>query len=363
MRNGKRGFVIVAGGAGFLGSHLCDALLAEGAEVLCVDSFLTGRRDNLRHLERDPRFDLLEADIIEPLPARLAARCAGVDAVLNLACAASPPHYQADPEHTLLTCVLGTRNLLRLAEAAGARFLLASTSEVYGDPDVHPQIESYRGHVNPIGPRACYDEGKRAAETLAFDFARAGRAEVRVARIFNTYGPRMRSDDGRVVSNVITQALAGSDITVHGDGSQTRSFCYVDDLMEGLLRLLALGERMPGPVNLGNPAELAIRELVERVLTLTGSRSAIVRRPLPVDDPRRRRPDITLARRLLGWSPRVPLEEGLRATIAWFAGEAEPRHAFPLPANDDGRPPGEASRRSLRPGLEQIAEGWNRPGA
>lgn len=337
MRNGKHKVILIAGGAGFLGSHLCDALLADGAEVICLDNFRTGRKQNLRHLEHEPRFDLIEADIIDPLPSILARR-RRLDAICNLACAASPPHYQADPEHTLMTCVLGTRNLLQLAEAKGARFLLASTSEIYGDPEIHPQAESYWGHVNPTGPRACYDEGKRAAETLSFDYARAGRAEVRVARIFNTYGPRMRADDGRVVSNVITQALAGDDITIHGDGSQTRSFCHAEDLIEGLVRLLALDARVPSAVNLGNPTELTVLELAKRVLAMTGSRSAVVRRPLPVDDPRRRRPDITLARQLLGWSPRVTLEAGLASTIAWFAQEAQ--LALPLrpAANDDGRP-------------------------
>jgi UDP-glucuronate decarboxylase len=336
VRNGSQSTVVVAGGAGFLGSHLCDALLAEGARVLCVDSFLTGRRLNIGHIERDPRFELFECDVCDPLPVALQRRAGRIDAVLNLACAASPPHYQADPEHTLMTCVLGTRNLLRLAEQAGARFLLASTSEVYGDPEIHPQTEAYRGCVNPIGPRACYDEGKRAAETLAFDYLRAGRVAVRVARIFNTYGPRMRADDGRVVSNVVTQALAGRDITIYGDGGQTRSFCYVDDLVSGLLRLLALDPQPPGPVNLGNPEELRVSELVERVLMLTRSRSAVVRRPLPVDDPRRRRPDITLAKRLLGWQPRTGLVAGLKATIGWF--EQEARWVQPAPAaNDDGR--------------------------
>jgi len=322
LKNGKTRHVVVAGGAGFLGSHLCDALLAEGAHVVCVDSFLTGRRENLRHLAREPRFDFFEADVTEPLPARVGARHLRADAVFNLACAASPPQYQADPEHTMLTNVLGTRNLLRLAEASGARFLQASTSEVYGDPESHPQSEAYWGNVNCTGPRACYDEGKRAAEALAFDFARAGRAEVRVARIFNTYGPRMRADDGRVVSNVVTQALAGDDITVYGEGRQTRSFCYASDMVEGLLRLAAHEGRQPGPVNLGNPNELTVGDLVQRVVALTESRSAVVNRPLPEDDPRRRRPDIARAAALLGWAPRTPLEAGLRATIAWFAEEA-----------------------------------------
>jgi UDP-glucuronate decarboxylase len=323
MKNGKSRHVLVAGGAGFLGSHLCDALHGEGAHVICLDSFRTGRKQNLRHLERDARFDLVEADIIHPLPPALRAGRVKLDRIFNLACAASPPHYQADPEHTLLTSVVGTQSLLTLAEAKEARFLQASTSEIYGDPEVHPQPESYWGNVNPTGPRACYDEGKRAAETLAFDFVRAGRADVRVARIFNTYGPRMRADDGRVVSNTICQALAGDDITVYGDGSQTRSFCYVADLIDGLMRLMAHDGPLPGAVNLGNPTELTIDELVTKVVALTGSRSTVVTRPLPIDDPRRRRPDIARAKKLLGWMPRTPLDTGLKATIAWFAEEME----------------------------------------
>jgi UDP-glucuronate decarboxylase len=323
MRNGKSKLVLVAGGAGFLGSHLCDALLAEGAHVIALDNFITGRKSNLRHLERDPRFDVIDADIIHQLPARLRSGRVKIDQIFNLACAASPPHYQADPEHTMLTSVMGTHNLLTYAEKVRARFFLASTSEIYGDPEVHPQTETYWGNVNPTGPRACYDEGKRAAETLTFDFERAGRAEVRVARIFNTYGPRMRADDGRVVSNVICQALSGDDITVYGDGSQTRSFCYVSDLVEGFLRLMAFEGQLPGAVNLGNPNELTVGDLVKRVIAMTGSRSAVVRRPLPVDDPRRRRPDITRATKLLGWQPRTNLEAGLKSTVAWFADEQE----------------------------------------
>jgi UDP-glucuronate decarboxylase len=323
MENGKSRRVLVAGGAGFLGSYLCDALLAEGLRVICLDNFRTGSKQNLRHLERDGRFDVIEADIIHPLPAQLRSGRLKIDQVFNLACPASPPHYQSDPEHTLLTSVVGTHSLLTLAEKNGARFLQASTSEVYGDPDVHPQPETYWGNVNPTGPRACYDEGKRAAETLVFDFERAARVEVRVARIFNTYGPRMRADDGRVVSNVICQALAGDDITVYGDGRQTRSFCYVDDMIDGLMRLMAYDGQLPGAVNLGNPTEFHINELVAKVLGVTGSRSAVVTRPLPVDDPRRRRPDITRAKKLLGWSPRTPLDTGLKPTIAWFADEVE----------------------------------------
>jgi len=321
MKNGKSKLVLVAGGAGFLGSHLCDALLSEGAHVVALDNFQTGRKQNLRHLEREPRFDLIDSDIIKPLPARLRSKKIKIDEVFNLACAASPPHYQADPEHTMLTSVVGTHNLLTFAEATGARFFLASTSEIYGDPEVHPQKESYWGNVNPTGPRACYDEGKRAAETLTFDFNRAGRVDVRVARIFNTYGPRMRADDGRVVSNVICQALAGDDITIYGDGSQTRSFCYVSDLVDGFMRLMAYKGPFPGAVNLGNPNELTVGDLARKVLAMTGSTSRIVSRPLPVDDPRRRRPDITLAKKLLGWSPKTSLDVGLRETIAWFSGE------------------------------------------
>ncbi|MBY0297459.1 MAG: SDR family oxidoreductase [Methylobacterium sp.] len=323
MEHRKSSLVLVAGGAGFLGSHLCDVLLARGDRVICLDSFATGRRRNLRHLDREPRFEVVEHDIVRPLPAPL--RRQKFDRIYNLACAASPPHYQADPEHTLLTSVLGTHRLLMTAEAAGARLLQASTSEVYGDPEVHPQPEGYWGHVNPTGPRACYDEGKRAAETLCYDYARAGRVAVRVARIFNTYGPRMRADDGRVVSNVVCQALSGDDITVYGDGSQTRSFCYASDLVDGLVRLMEHDTTTLAfaPVNLGNPAELTVANLVARVLAMTGSRSAVVHRPLPVDDPRRRRPDITRASDVLGWSPRVPLEQGLKATVHWFADEAE----------------------------------------
>ncbi|MBJ6123967.1 UDP-glucuronic acid decarboxylase family protein [Microvirga splendida] len=321
MKNGKSKHVLVAGGAGFLGSHLCDALLSEGAHVVVLDNFQTGRKQNLRHLEREPRFDLIDSDIIKPLPARLRSKRVKFDEVFNLACAASPPHYQADPEHTMLTSVVGTHNLLTFAEAIGARFFLASTSEIYGDPEVHPQPESYWGNVNPTGPRACYDEGKRAAETLTFDFDRSGRADVRVARIFNTYGPRMRADDGRVVSNVICQALAGEDITVYGDGSQTRSFCYVSDLVDGFLRLMAYKGPFPGAVNLGNPVELTVGDLAEKVMAMTGSSSRVVTRPLPVDDPRRRRPDITRAKQLLGWSPRTSLDAGLKSTIAWFSDE------------------------------------------
>jgi UDP-glucuronate decarboxylase len=329
VRNVPSTTALVAGGAGFIGSHLVEALLAEGAHVVCLDSYLTGRRQNLRHLEREPRFDFIEADIVDPLPAAVVR--GRFTRIFNLACAASPPHYQADPEHTMLTNVVGTRNLLRIAEDQGARFLLTSTSEVYGDPEQHPQREAYRGWVSCTGPRACYDEGKRAAETLTFDYQRAGRADVRVARIFNTYGPRMRPDDGRVVSNVLCQALAGDDVTVYGDGSQTRSFCYVSDLVDGLIRLMASGID-DGPVNLGNPNELTVADLVQRVLRMTGSLSRVVHRPLPVDDPRRRRPDISRARERLGWEPKVSLQHGLEATAAWFADE-QARQVRPAPAS------------------------------
>jgi UDP-glucuronate decarboxylase len=331
MPNGQQQEVLVAGGGGFLGSHLCERLIERGARVICLDNFRTGERANLRRLTREPGFELVEADIIDPLPARLLRR--RFDRIYNLACAASPPLYQADPEHTMLTSVLGTQRLLRLAEARGARLLLSSTSEVYGDPDFHPQAESYWGHVNCTGPRACYDEGKRAAETLCFDYDRLGRADVRVARIFNTYGPRLRASDGRVVSNIISQALAGDDITVFGDGAQTRSFCYVADLVEGLVRLMEFEGTQPGPINLGNPVERSILELVDLVLAITGSTSEVVHQPLPVDDPRRRRPDIGKAADLLAWRPRTSLVQGLRETVSWF--ESEARHVL---AGHDDRP-------------------------
>lgn len=316
--------VLVAGGAGFLGSHLCERLVADGHHVVCIDNLQTGDRANLRRLDKHPNFELIRHDIVEELPRRLATR--RFTRIYNLACAASPPLYQLDPEHTMLTSVLGTDRLLRLAERHGARFLQTSTSEVYGDPEQHPQREDYWGHVHCTGPRACYDEGKRAAEALCFDFDRMDRAEVRVARIFNTYGPRLNAEDGRVVSNLVSQALAGEDITVYGDGEQTRSFCYVDDMIDGLIRLMELGGAQPGPVNLGNPVELTVNELVEKVLALTGSSSQVIRRPLPVDDPKRRRPDIAKAEAVLGWRPSTSLENGLRATIDWFEAKSrEPR--------------------------------------
>ena len=310
---------LVAGGAGFIGSNLIDRLLGEGAEVVCLDNLQTGRAANLDHLADHGSFSFVQADVIDELPAEVQSD--RFTHIYNLACAASPPRYQEDPEHTMLTSVLGTRNLLRLAEAQGARFLLASTSEVYGDPDVHPQAEDYRGLVSCTGPRACYDEGKRAAETLTFDFARHGRADVRVIRIFNTYGPRMDPDDGRVVSNVICQALAGEPITIYGDGSQTRSFCYVSDLVDGIERMMAHEGPDNGPVNLGNPHELTVCDLVERVMKITGSRSEVTYLPLPEDDPRRRKPNIGRAQALLEWEPLVSLQEGLEATTAYFAEE------------------------------------------
>ncbi|HWK65013.1 MAG TPA: UDP-glucuronic acid decarboxylase family protein [Rhizobiaceae bacterium] len=313
---------IVAGGAGFLGSHLCERLLRKGHRVICVDNFLTGAAGNLETLRNDARFSLTERDICRPLDIR-----ARIDEVYNLACAASPPRYQADPIHTMRTCVLGTLNLLELAERNNARFVQASTSEVYGDPEQHPQREDYWGNVNCTGPRACYDEGKRAAETLCFDFLREGRADIRVARIFNTYGPRMQRDDGRIVSNLIVQALAGKPLTVYGDGSQTRSFCYVSDLVGGLLALMEVDRNPAVPINLGNPREFTINELAELVVKATGSRSGISFLPLPEDDPQRRRPDISLARQLLGWEPSVPLEEGLLTTIRYFKRQTADRRA------------------------------------
>ena len=320
---------LVTGGAGFIGSNLCERLLGEGAHVICVDNFQTGRAENLRSFDHDPGFEFVEHDVIDNLPQWLRGGRTKFTHIYHLACAASPPHYQADPEHTMLTSVVGTRNLLRLAEETGARLLLTSTSEVYGDPEIHPQTEDYRGSVSCTGPRACYDEGKRAAETLAFDFLRARRADVRVARIFNTYGPRMRCDDGRVVSNVVCQALSGEDITIYGDGSQTRSFCFVTDMVEALNRLIDSERAVGMPVNLGNPNELTVKRLVDMVVAMTGTDSAVVYQQLPQDDPRRRKPDISRARDLLGWEPRVDLEPGLEATIAWFEHEQN-RIAAPM---------------------------------
>jgi UDP-glucuronate decarboxylase len=321
--------ILVTGGAGFIGSNLCERLVGEGARVICLDNLLTGRTENLRTLERESRFEFVHHDVTHSLPQWLRGGRIALSRIYHLACAASPPHYQADPEHTMLTNVLGTRNLLRLAEESGSRLLLTSTSEVYGDPEVHPQTEDYRGWVSCTGPRACYDEGKRAAETLAFDFLRARRADVRVARLFNTYGPRMRCDDGRVVSNIVCQALSDDDITIYGDGSQTRSFCFVADMLEGLTRLMDSDLAVGMPVNLGNPRELSVNALAEMVIAMTGSHSRVVTRPLPQDDPRRRKPDISRAVALLNWRPTVDLEQGLKATVAWFADEAN-RVALPL---------------------------------
>lgn len=302
---------LVTGGAGFLGSHLCDALIRRGDDVLCVDNFHTGTRTNIASLLGHPRFALRQHDVTLPLDVE-------VDCIYNLACPASPLQYQHDPVRTTRTCVLGAMNMLALAERRGARILQASTSEVYGDPEVHPQPESYCGRVDPISLRSCYTEGKRCAETLFFDYRRQHALQIKVVRIFNTYGPRMAVDDGRVVSNFIVQALRGEDLTLYGDGSQTRAFCHVDDLVAGLLAAMDTPAAFTGPVNLGNPVELSMRELAERVLQLSGSASRIVHHPLPPDDPKLRRPDIGLAARALGWQPKVALDEGLRQTIAYF---------------------------------------------
>ena len=303
--------VLVTGGAGFLGSHLCEVLVEEGADVLCLDNFYTGSRANVQHLLGKPNFELLRHDVTFPLYIE-------VDEVYNLACPASPIHYQHDPVQTTKTSVHGAINMLGLAKRTGAKILQASTSEVYGDPEEHPQPEHYWGHVNPIGPRSCYDEGKRCAETLFFDYHRQHNLPIKVARIFNTYGPRMHPDDGRVVSNFIVQALKGESLTIYGDGSQTRSFCYVDDLVAGLIRLMRTEDDCTGPVNLGNPDEFQIKQLAERVLALVGSRSKIIYKELPQDDPRQRRPDITLAKAQLNWQPSIALEEGLCRTVEYF---------------------------------------------
>lgn len=294
-----------------MGSHLCGRLLEQGARVLCVDNFYTGSENNVLHLKDNPDFELLRHDIIQPLFVE-------VDQIYNLACPASPVHYQRDPIWTIKTSILGSMNMLGLARRLGAKILQASTSEVYGDPDKHPQAEFYRGSVNCIGPRACYDEGKRAAESLFFDYRRQHGLKIKVARIFNTYGPRMHPDDGRVVSNFIVQALTGKPITIYGDGSQTRSFCFVDDLVEGLVRLMESDDKVTGPVNLGNPGEFTILELAHKVLQLTGSTAPPCFKPLPEDDPKRRRPDIGLAKELLGWEPLVPLDQGLKRTVDYF---------------------------------------------
>jgi len=324
---GRKELTLVAGGAGFIGSHLCRALLEDGAQVVCLDNLQTARASNLLDLERHEGFTFIEADITQPLPREITWQANAFTRIYNLACAASPELYQADPEHTMLTSVVGTVQLLRLAEQSGARLLLTSTSEVYGDPEVHPQPEGYRGNVSCTGPRACYDEGKRAAETLCFDFARSGRADVRVARIFNTYGPQMRLEDGRVVSNLICQALSGEPLTIYGDGRQTRSFCYVADTVDGLRRLMECEGLDLQPVNIGNQEEITINELAEVLSVMRGERLEIVHRDLPVDDPTRRRPDITRARTMLGWEPTTSLREGLERTCAWFAEELKANSA------------------------------------
>lgn len=302
--------ILVTGGAGFLGSHICERLVDDGHDVICLDNFFTSQKSNVVHLLGRPNFELIRHDVTLPIFLE-------VDQIYNMACPAAPGHYQYNPIKTIKTSVMGSINLLGMAKRCGARILQASTSEVYGDPEVHPQPESYRGSVNPIGPRACYDEGKRAAETLFVDYHRMNRVDVRIVRIFNTYGPRMHPYDGRVVSNFIRQALTGNDITIFGDGSQTRSFCYRDDLVEGIVRLMAY-EKFDGPVNIGNPGEFTIRELAELVIELTGANVKLIERPLPADDPTRRRPDITLAKQLLDWQPKVTLREGLAKTIEWF---------------------------------------------
>jgi len=303
--------ILITGGAGFIGSHLCERLLNEGNDVLCVDNYFTGVKDNIAHLLENPRFEIMRHDVTFPLYVE-------VDEIYNLACPASPVHYQCDPVQTTKTSVHGAINMLGLAKRLRAKVFQASTSEVYGDPEVHPQHESYWGNTNPIGLRSCYDEGKRCAETLFFDYWRQHQLQIKVARIFNTYGPRMHPNDGRVVSNFIVQALQGDDITLYGDGSQTRSFCYVDDLVEAFIRIMATDDEFVGPVNIGNPGEFTILELAEKVIEFIGSKSRIVNKPLPMDDPTRRRPDITLAREKLGWEPKVELDEGLRRTADYF---------------------------------------------
>ena len=304
--------ILITGGAGFLGSHLCERLLNEGNDVLCVDNFYTSTRRNIVHLMDNPNFELMRHDVTFPLYVE-------VDQIFNMACPASPIHYQRDPVQTTKTSVHGAINMLGLAKRVGATILQASTSEVYGDPELHPQPETYWGNVNPIGIRSCYDEGKRCAETLFFDYQRQHNLPIKVARIFNTYGPRMLPNDGRVVSNFIVQALSGQDITIYGDGSQTRSFCYVDDLVEGLIRLMNSDKVVTGPINLGNPGEFSIKELAEKVVDKVGSGSKIVYEPLPADDPTQRQPNITQAREVLGWEPNIPLDEGLPRTIDYFA--------------------------------------------
>ncbi len=306
--------ILVTGGAGFIGSFLCERLLETGAEVLCVDNFFTGRRTNVAHLLDNPRFEVMRHDVTVPLFVE-------VDQIYNMACPASPIHYQFDPVQTTKTSVHGAINMLGLAKRTRAKILQASTSEVYGDPEIHPQTEDYWGNVNPLGPRACYDEGKRCAETLFFDYHRQHKVKIKIARIFNTYGPRMHPNDGRVVSNFIVQALKGEDITLYGDGEQTRSFCFVSDLVDGLVGLMETGDEVTGPINLGNPGEFTIRQLAEQIIAQTGSKSKLVHKPLPQDDPRQRQPDITRARDILGWEPTIRLAEGLKPTIAYFEKE------------------------------------------
>lgn len=303
--------ILVTGGAGFIGSHLCDRLLREGNDVICLDNYFTGSKDNIRHLLGNDHFELVRHDVINPYHAE-------VDEIYNLACPASPPHYQYNPIKTIKTSVMGAINMLGLAKRTRAKILQASTSEVYGDPAIHPQVESYWGNVNPIGIRSCYDEGKRCAETLFMDYHRQNGVRIKIIRIFNTYGPRMNPNDGRVVSNFIVQALKGEDITIYGDGTQTRSFQYVDDLIEAMIRMMATGDDFIGPVNTGNPGEFTMLELAEKVIELTSSKSRIVYRPLPSDDPRQRKPDIALAKEKLDWEPKIRLEEGLERTIAYF---------------------------------------------
>ena len=305
--------ILVTGGAGFLGSHLCHRLIKDGNEVICVDNFYSGSKENIRHLLHNPRFELIRHDITMPLYG-----VEKVDEIYNLACPASPVHYQSDPVQTTKVNVVGAINMLGLAKRVGAKILQASTSEVYGDPDVHPQVEGYRGNVNPIGPRACYDEGKRCAETLFFDYLRQHKMPIKVVRIFNTYGPRMHPQDGRVVSNFIVQALHNDDITIYGNGEQTRSFCYVDDLIEAMVRMMATDAHVTGPINIGNPREFSMLQLAQKVIELTGSSSKIVNKPLPEDDPRQRKPDITKAWQVLAWQPQIELEEGLQKTIEYF---------------------------------------------
>lgn len=323
MSNLKR--ILVTGGAGFLGSHLCDRLVAEEHDVICVDNFFTSQKTNVSHLLSKPNFELVRHDIVRALWLE-------VDEIYNLACPAAPGHYQYNPIKTMKTSVMGAINLLGMAKRCRAKILQASTSEVYGDPEVHPQSESYRGSVNTLGPRACYDEGKRAAETLFMDYHRMHRTNIRIVRIFNTYGPRMHPFDGRVVSNFIRQALAGEDITIYGDGSQTRSFCYCDDLIDGIIRMMNAPDTVIGPINLGNPGEFTILELAEQVIELTGSKSKLVYKPALPDDPAKRRPDITLAKENLGWEPKIKLREGLTKTIEWFR-QLDLRHYRPPTPN------------------------------